>query len=271
MLQALTLAAVAAIVMPPDAAALPQVVRTPAPRIADRPVARAGDDLTETVRLVTRDKVELQASYYGPRQPKGRSVAPGAVLVHDAGSSRDQLDEMAENLRKRGFGVLAVDLRGHGGSATKDLDWRGLDEVGRAATWALSLRDLDAALENLRGRKEIHSANLTLVGVGAACNLVLERAEAGNDVRVVVLVEPLRRAFGMDTSGGMAELAGLPCMILSSKSTRELAGELRETAHAANDGHEFVELAVLTAEPADVLRDKRLYSSLTKWLGEKVQ
>jgi len=271
MLQALTLAAVAAIVTPTEATALPQVVRTPAPRAADHPVARAGDDLTEPVRLTTRDKVELQASYYGPRLPKGQGVAPGALLVHDAGSSRDQLDELAENLRKRGFGVLTVDLRGHGGSATRELDWRELDQAGRTSTWALSLRDLDAALESLRSRKEIHSANLTLVGVGAACNLVLECAADRHDVRAVVLVEPAREAFGMDTASGMIDLAGLPCMILSSKAARGLADDLRAAARAANDGHEFVELAVLMAEPGGVLRDKRFGSSLTKWLGEKVQ
>lgn len=272
MLHALTLAAVVAIVTPPSsgpALPRPEASAAVATLRPDGERARKSDETGELVRLTTRDKVELEATYFAPRSSKG--VAPGALLVHEAGADRHTLDEMAENLRKRGFGVLSVDLRGHGGSVSEAIDWRTLDEAARKTTWALAGRDLEAALDNLRDRKEIHSANLTLVGVGAGGNLALRHARDDNQVRAVVLVGPHQDAYGMDTADGIADLGGLPCMILASKAERDLVDGLAEVARNANDGNEVVAVTMLTSNPEDVLADKRLFTALTKWLGDTVQ
>lgn len=264
MLLTFTLAAFPAIVMPAPAAAAPEPVRPASIPLEVRPAGAGGDNTAELVRLTTRDRLQLTASYFPPRKSKDK--APGAVLVHDAGADKATLDGLAEALQKRGFGVLTVDLRGHGESVTEDLDWASMDEDARRSAWAFTPRDVAAAVDQLRERSEIHSANLTLIGVGAGCNLALAHAEDDRDIRAVVLVRPLPESFGMDTLGGLIDLGGLPCLLVAPKSEREGAEAMSTKAHAENDGHEYVEVLSVSAAPDDVLDDKRMTSSLTKWL-----
>jgi len=80
------------------------------------------------VAVGTRDG-ETLAAWYRP------AMAETAVLVtHGAGGSRDSVREYVEFLAEAGYGVLAVDLRGHGESTgkTNRLGWNGTADV-RAA------------------------------------------------------------------------------------------------------------------------------------------
>ena len=67
-----------------------------------------------------------------------RSLDLMALLVHDAGASRTQLEPVADRLSKQGFGVLTLDLRGHGGSKTAKLDWEKLSEADKKSAWAFA-------------------------------------------------------------------------------------------------------------------------------------
>lgn len=62
--------------------------------------------------------------------------ANGAVilLVHGAGGSREGVRPYAEMLSQHGYGVLALDLRGHGASSgkTNRLGWESTPDVGAA-------------------------------------------------------------------------------------------------------------------------------------------
>jgi pimeloyl-ACP methyl ester carboxylesterase len=100
----------------------------------------------EDVRLTTADGVELAAWWVPPAN--GAAV----VLAHGAGSTRSSVLDQAEVLVAHGYGVLAVDARGHGDSDGRamDLGWWGD-------------RDLAAAMDFLAGRPEVdHVAALGL-------------------------------------------------------------------------------------------------------------
>ena len=73
----------------------------------------------QEISLLTADKETLAAWY---RPPKNGAVI---VLVHGAGSSREGVRLYAEMLARNGYGVLALDLRGHGNSSgkTNRLGW----------------------------------------------------------------------------------------------------------------------------------------------------
>jgi uncharacterized protein len=84
----------------------------------------------ENVAFRTRDGVTLEGAYRSPQN--------GAIVVfgHGHGGNRDHMLPQAEELIRRGYGVLAFDWRAHGRSG------------GERTTWgALEANDLEAALD----------------------------------------------------------------------------------------------------------------------------
>jgi pimeloyl-ACP methyl ester carboxylesterase len=189
----LTLAALAAVGVSRPA------LTTPSPRAGCG--SKAGDSI-EAVQLHTSDDLTLAATFYAPTI-KGNVKVPGAVILHAPGQDKSQVDELAKYLQRKGFGVLAVDLRGHGASASEACDWKTLDETGQATSWNLALRDVQAATEYLRGRNEIHSNNLSLVGVGGGASLAVRQALDDDTVRALVLIAPAFENYGFSIVGGL--------------------------------------------------------------------
>ena len=83
------------------------------------------------VSLTAEDGVRLAAWY----APPANGVA--ILLLHGAGGSREGVRGHAAMLREHGYGVLALDLRGHGesGGRTNRFGWRGTRDVRAAAAY----------------------------------------------------------------------------------------------------------------------------------------
>jgi pimeloyl-ACP methyl ester carboxylesterase len=219
------------------------------------------------VELATQDKLLLRATYYPPKV-RGEKV-PGVLLVHDAEADRSQLTALAEGLQKKGFGVLALDLRGHGASATPELSWSETAPAERPKLWTASLRDLAAGGRFLREQPEVHASNLSLVAVGASCGLAVRHAAKDENARTVVLVAPRTTELGFDVQGEVRELGGLPTLILTEKGGRERAASIVEAGHKAN-GTAHIELEELKAAPEELLADAKLPNEVASWLKQKV-
>lgn len=85
------------------------------------------DDIT----LETDDNIRLA----GWIAPSSNKVV--IILLHGAGGSREQLRPYAGMLTQHGYGVLALDLRGHGASEgkTNRLGWQGTSDVAAAVKY----------------------------------------------------------------------------------------------------------------------------------------
>lgn len=90
--------------------------------------------------LTTRDGVSLE-TWYAP--PQNGAVI---VLVHGSGNSRENVRDYAEMLHRHDYGVLALDMRGHGESdgQTNLLGWEGSRDVGAAVAFLEHQSDVDA-------------------------------------------------------------------------------------------------------------------------------
>jgi len=250
-------------------AALP--LADPHPLLVPPPAATPGADPSEAVRIETEDHVTLAATYYEPTGKEGRS--PAAMLIHDAGCDQNQVVDIAKYLQRKGFGVLTVDLRGHGGSVSEKAGappWEALDERSRERAWAFAMRDLRAGADFLRKRREIHASNLSIVGIGASAALAVRHAMDDENARAVVLISPRAENFGFNLVGGLGHLEGLPSLIISPKDGREAAARLQNAGHKANDGYEYIELAVMKSEEGELLSDSRLRAQIATWLRDKV-
>src|SRR5690606_17900629 len=73
--------------------------------------------------------------------------ANGAVVVlaHGAGSTRSNVLDHAVVLVDHGYGILAVDARGHGDSAGRAMDfgWWGDEDLGAAVDWLAERPEVD--------------------------------------------------------------------------------------------------------------------------------
>jgi pimeloyl-ACP methyl ester carboxylesterase len=130
------------------------------------------------VRPTTADGTTLAAWYAPPRN--GAAI----LLLHGAGDARAATRSYAEMLVKHGFGVLALDLRGHGESEgrTNRFGWRGTEDV-RAALAFLREQDgvratgglgLSLGGEVLLGAAADNPALAAIVAEGATARTLAE-------------------------------------------------------------------------------------------------
>ena len=262
---ALPLALLAAAAFSP--AALSQAAPSTAGTVAGgapKPFVSAG----EAVEITTRDNLSLQGSFYAPKKKGYR--APAALLVHGAGEDRTELEKIGTTLQKRGFAVLSIDLRGHGGSVTEEIDWSKMSDEDRERTWAYALRDLAAGATYLRSRDDVHTSNLSIVGVRSGSAIAARYAKSDENVRALVMVAPQANEMGFDISEDLNELGGMPTLILAAKEGRNLAERMQLAAHSANGDLEYVVVKALKNETSEVLTDKRLNSELSGWLKDTV-
>ena len=203
----LSVSALLLLSLAPQVAAAPSVTPSLATSPARPLVARA----PQPVKLVAKDKVELSATYFPPKDMDAKNTA--VLLVHDAGSDSSSVKALAEAWNKRGAAVLSLDLRGHGGSKAERVDWDAASEKEREVLWAMAKRDLEAAEEYLRDRREVHSSRIVVAGRGAGAGLAVRYGYDGAGIAGVCLVDPPvddEKTWGIDLQKGLADLEGMP-------------------------------------------------------------
>jgi pimeloyl-ACP methyl ester carboxylesterase len=105
-----------------------------------RAAVGAPPDGFEEVTLAADDGIALTAWYRPP------SNGAAIVLIHGAGDSREAVRPYAAMLARHGYGVLALDLRGHGtsGGATNRFGWQDTRDVGAAIAFLETQSDVTA-------------------------------------------------------------------------------------------------------------------------------
>jgi uncharacterized protein len=158
-----SLALVAWVVAPPVVAtnlpAMPAGRATP----ADRGVAY------EDVTLRTADGLTLAGWYV----PSGNGAA--VVLRHGAGSTKDDTLDHLVVLAGSGFGVLATDARGHGGSEGRAMDFGWYGDA-----------DIRAAVDLLATRPEVDPGRIGVVGLSMGGEEAIGAAAADSRIAAVV-------------------------------------------------------------------------------------
>ncbi len=105
---------------------------------------------TEDVTFPASDGVRLSGWLV-----KGAPRTPVIILCHDLGGSRSTLLGSAVSLNRAGYPLLVFDFRGHGASAGSGSDL-GVSEK----------RDIEGAVEYLKGRGDIDPTRVGLWGIG---------------------------------------------------------------------------------------------------------
>jgi alpha-beta hydrolase superfamily lysophospholipase len=150
------------------------------------------------VQLTTADGVTLAGEDWG-------QGTRGILLVHDAGRSRTDWSTIAPKLGNAGFHVLAIDLRGHGGSK--------LAAPLAEADWPKLVQDVTAGAAWLRqtGVTEIH-----LVGAHLGANLGMNAAVTDPTLIDLVLLSPSLNIHGVKVSSTVAPLGTRSLLVATS-------------------------------------------------------
>lgn len=156
------------------------VAATFAPRapLGDRTPASVGLRY-EDVTALTADGVRL-SGWYVP-STNGAAV----VLLHGAGSTRSSVLDHAAVLAKRGYGVLMVDARGHGGSGGRAMEFGWYGDL-----------DVRAAVDLLTTRPDVTGGRVAVVGLSMGGEEAIGALAADDRVRAVVAEGATNRVAG---------------------------------------------------------------------------
>ena len=156
----------------------------------------------ETIALRASDGTALSAAWHAPAR-----TAPAVLLVHMLTRTHAEWDLTAEALNVSGFGVLAIDLRGHGASE------------GSSGALAPMQQDVQAGLDWLKARPDVVSGRLGIVGASLGTTLAVLVAAADSTVRSIALLSPASEYRGLRCEPAMrryAERGGAMMLVAST-------------------------------------------------------
>jgi pimeloyl-ACP methyl ester carboxylesterase len=208
------------------------------------------------VHFKTDDGWTLEAFYAPPKKDQ-----PVALLVHGVAAGRGEYDAFAATLQAHGWGTLALDLRGHGGSTTSSAgprDFTGFDKTGE---WTKIVLDLLAASQFLE-QHGVKQTQLELIGASIGANACAQIFTAMPFARGLVLLSP-----GAEYRG-----VRLPKFDAEHAIAAYSPGDTYAFATVQALKKQLPALTVLTADKghgAQMFGDKEFVAALLKKLGAK--
>jgi len=136
------------------------------------------------VRLKTDDGWTLAAAYAAPKKAR-----PVAIMVHGVAAGRGEYDAFASTLQARGWGTLALDLRGHGDSADFRGQRRTFEDFDATGEWTKANLDILAAAQFLE-KQGVKEPQVVLIGASIGANLAAQVFNALPHARLLVLLSP---------------------------------------------------------------------------------
>jgi len=142
----------------------------------------------EPVELKTVDGWSLKAMF-APSVPGKMTL----LLLHGTGQRKEDWKRLAFPLTRAGYGVMAVDLRGHGDSRVspsgEELTWKKLRATRTANDYADMSRDAEAAVAWLAGQG-VPEDSIGLIGAEVGGSIAIRYAAVHSKVPLVVMLSP---------------------------------------------------------------------------------
>jgi alpha-beta hydrolase superfamily lysophospholipase len=123
------------------------------------------------------------------------------------GGKKEDWGDFPAAAAKAGYGVLAIDMRGHGKSENplaKDREKKDVSKWGKDE-WMNVLKDIKAAKTLLAGKEEVNAKKIVLVGAEVGANLSLVYAADDAEVRGVAVLSPGEVYKGVSVSDAIGK------------------------------------------------------------------
>lgn len=182
------------------------------------------------VQLSVGDQ-RLAGLYWDP--PK--SLAPAVLLLPMLGHTKEDWIPFGNQLRRQGYGVLALDFR----------------EQGRTNREPL-LADARAGFDFLREQPKVDAARIGLIGASIGANAALNFAATEPAVRLAVLLSPGLNYRGVTTEPALRDYGARPLLLLAAEEDSPSAAAVRRLAELAQ-GESVVKLYPGAAHGTELL------------------
>ncbi|MEK6544545.1 MAG: alpha/beta fold hydrolase [Elusimicrobiota bacterium] len=158
----------------------------------------AAEDWGKKVSFTGTDGVVLSAVFAKPEAGKRTWI-----LLHGLGSDKGEWRPFAKELKKRGMGYLALDLRGHSESVKaadgRTWDYQYFKTGGPGSQWFKMIDDVGLAVTFL-GARGVAVADIVFCGASIGANIVINHlARSKASINPAVLFSP-----GLQYTGGLA-------------------------------------------------------------------
>ncbi len=257
-------------------AALAFAAAAPVAKPAAAPKKPSGPSLPgEPVELKTVDGWALKAMF-APSMPGKMTL----LLLHGTGQRKEDWKRLAFPLTRAGYGVLAVDLRGHGESRVspsgEEITYKKLRATPTANDFADMSRDAEAAVGWLAGQG-VPEDSIGLIGAEVGGSIAIRYAATHQKVPLVVMLSPGMRWQEVLTPNALRALKRpIPTPVLMVYSAAD-----KRTAKEVPILHSFAKFAVgerhaaLITVPQErgtrMLRSSRaLVGQIIDWLGNPI-
>ena len=233
-------------------------------------VGAAQKVVEKEIKAVASDGFNISATLTYPKVKNQREVYT-VVLLHSLGYNSQWWETLPNELLAKGYGVLAIDLRGHGNSVynsklTKN-SWKNM----KNSAYAKYPDDVLAIINQVKeeNSKKIFFNNWAIVGadIGASAG-VLAADKMPVHPKTIVMISPVVKAKGLYIPVSMAHLDGVD--FLSISGTDDIMSKDAESYLVKFAQDEF---ATYTSESKStgmmmIKNDQGLAKMIAEWIGE---
>lgn len=177
------------------------------------------------VTFTTDDNLVIAGRYLAP--PANPSRAPIVILLHMYKSDSSAFDPLAPQLHAAGFAVLAIDLRGHGGSVgppEMKLAER-VNQKDRKLFGAMD-KDVEAGYLWLLEQPQVDPARVAIVGASVGSSVALDYSARDRSVDAVVCLTPGTDYVGIDAGACIEKYGSRPLLLMASEPEKGSAERL---------------------------------------------
>jgi alpha-beta hydrolase superfamily lysophospholipase len=212
--------------------------------------------VSRPVTLRSEDGVALTATFYeASRQP-----APAVILLHMQTRSREDWMAFAHRLADSGIHALAIDFRGHGGSAPGPAGDNGQPNLSRLVL------DVQAARVYLTGRPEaVRSGAIGLLGASIGANVAVLQAAGDASIRSLALLSPGLDYRSLRTEAALRKFGARPALLVAASDDPYALRSVRELAKAGDGLREVRLLGPAGHGTVMLSRDADLERTLVDW------
>jgi dienelactone hydrolase len=179
----------------------------------------------EAVSFDASDGVRLKADYYPPPAAQ-RQDAPIVLVLHGAGAERTAWEPLVGPLHEAGLAVLALDLRGHGESATTVTRERAVQRDPQL--FRDMYADVRGAYDWLARQPHVDRARFALVGAGVGGNVALRYAAEDRSVDALVCLSTHLADLGHDAAGDAHQITGRRLLLVGGADERDALYTLKK-------------------------------------------
>ncbi len=169
---------------------------------------RAGRSPEHNIAFENSQRGLVHATVYTP----SATPAPGLILLHQAGASRESWAPFARMARANGYCAIAIDLRGHGASAGA-----ANPSAFTADDWLAILGDIPAAKEQLI-KAGADPNKIAIAGASIGANLAMRYAATDPQIQAIVLLSPGEEINGVSIVQTIQTYTSRPILLMAAQT-----------------------------------------------------